>query len=55
MNSLTKSLESHFSEKEKKDIVKCQRIIKKRFQEIKNINKITNICYNSIYSIIYII
>ena len=29
----------------------CQRILRNRLMEIKNINKQTNICYNSIYSI----
>ena len=34
-----------------KRLVKCQKTIKNRIKEIKKINKKTNICYNSIYSI----
>ena len=50
MNSLSESLEQIFRKRKERDIIRCQEGIKNR-SEIKNINKITNICYNSIYSI----
>ena len=40
-----------YNEKDIFNIIKCQKIIRNRIQEIKKINKEANICYNSIYSI----
>ena len=41
----------NYLEEDIKSLVKCQRIIRNRMKDIREINKTTNICYNSIYSI----
>jgi ATP-dependent Lon protease len=41
----------NYLEKDIKSLVKCQRIIRNRIKDIREINKTINICYNSIYSI----
>ena len=40
-----------YTEKDIFNIIKCQKIIRSRIKDIRNINKEANICYNIIYSI----